>query len=277
MLELNQNRPVAHPQARKSTPDQQPRKLLLALILLLVALVAVLIMDRQFWFGSERATIDNDVPETRAAQQAAPAAKPAVAPVAKKATSVTRTSDTKTSATQTSTQPKPADAPVVERTPLAPLDVEVVAGNNHRTVHPGSNAARVETANPAAAPNFPAATNAAEREPVTAAALHAPEGSYKAYPVLAQHMNVQGAVVLQAIISAEGVVQNMKVLSGPAILASAAEQAVSEWRFKPIMQNGQAVESKAKITVNFTIKVADSSTTDTLAETRSDEIFILSR
>lgn len=272
MLELNQNRPVGNPQARKSTPDQQPRRLLLALILLLVALVAVLIMDRQFWFGSERATIENDVPETQAAQQSAPATKPAVAaPAVKKTASVT-----KTSATQTSAQPKPADAPVVERTPLAPLDVEVVAGNNHRTVHPGSNAARVETANPAT-PNFPAATNAAEREPVTAAALHAPEGSYKAYPVLAQHMNVQGAVVLQAIISAEGVVQNMKVLSGPAILASAAEQAVSEWRFKPIMQNGQAVESKAKITVNFTIKVADSSTTDTLAETRSDEIFILSR
>jgi len=90
-------------------------------------------------------------------------------------------------------------------------------------------------------------------------------------------MNVQGSVVLQAVISADGVVQNMKVLSGPAILASAAEQAVSEWRFKPIMQHGQAVESKAKITVNFSIKVADSSTTDTVAETRNDEVLILSR
>lgn len=267
MLELNQNRPVVQPRARKSTHDQQPRRLLLALILLLVALVAVLILDRQFWFGTEQATIDNDAPEAQAAQQAAPATK-AVAPTTKKSVSVNNS-------TPTSARPK-TDAPVVERTPLAPLDVEVVAGNNHRTVHPGSNTTRVETANQAA-PNFPAATNAAEREPVTAAALHAPEGSYKAYPVLAQHMNVQGAVVLQALISAEGVVQNMKVLSGPAILASAAEQAVSEWRFKPIMQNGQAVESKAKITVNFTIKVADSSTTDTVAETRSDEVLILSR
>ena len=79
------------------------------------------------------------------------------------------------------------------------------------------------------------------------------------YPLLAQHMNVQGSVVLQALIGADGVIQNLHVLSGPAILASAAEQAVREWRFKPIVQNGQAVESKAKITVNFTIKVADSS------------------
>jgi hypothetical protein len=66
------------------------------------------------------------------------------------------------------------------------------------------------------------------------------------------------------------------VLSGPAILASAAQQAVREWRFKPMLQNGQAVESKAKITVNFTIKVADSSRT-TLAESRSDGSQVLSR
>src|SRR5579871_3680975 len=137
MLELNQNRPVANPRARKSAQDQQPRKLLLALILLLVALVAVLIMDRQFWFGSQQATIDNDVPETQATQQAAPAAKPAVAaPAVKKPASPSKTS-AQTSGAQTSAQPK-TDAPIVERTPLAPLDAEVVAGNNHRTVHPGS-------------------------------------------------------------------------------------------------------------------------------------------
>jgi protein TonB len=64
---------------------------------------------------------------------------------------------------------------------------------------------------------------------------------------------------LQAVISADGVIQNLHVLSGPAILAAAAQQAVREWRFKPLLQNGQPVESKAKITVNFTIKVADSS------------------
>jgi hypothetical protein len=66
------------------------------------------------------------------------------------------------------------------------------------------------------------------------------------------------------------------VVSGPAILASAAQDAVREWHFKPVLQNGSAVETKARITVNFTIKVADSSGT-TLAETRTEGIRILSR
>jgi protein TonB len=79
-------------------------------------------------------------------------------------------------------------------------------------------------------------------------------------------MNVQGSVVLEAVISADGVIQNVKVLSGPAILSSAAERAVREWHFKPIYQNGQAVESKAKITVNFSIRVGDSAPSSTLAQ-----------
>jgi len=96
------------------------------------------------------------------------------------------------------------------------------------------------------------------------------------YPLLAQHMNVQGSVVLQAIIGADGIIQNLHVLSGPAILSSAAQQAVREWRFKPILQNGHPVESQAKITVNFTIKVADASSTS-LAESRPESTQVLSR
>ena len=97
------------------------------------------------------------------------------------------------------------------------------------------------------------------------------------YPLLAQHMNVQGSVVLQAIIGADGSIQNLHVLSGPGILASAAQQAVREWRFKPILQNGQPVESQAKITVNFTIKIADGSSKTTIAESRPLIIETLSR
>jgi hypothetical protein len=55
-------------------------------------------------------------------------------------------------------------------------------------------------------------------------------------------------------------------MSGPAILASAAQQAVGKWKFKPVFQNGMAVETKATITVNFSIRVNDSSVNTTLAE-----------
>jgi len=64
---------------------------------------------------------------------------------------------------------------------------------------------------------------------------------------------VQGSVVLQALIGKEGTIQDLQVLSGPQILSSAAREAVMQWRFKPYLQSGQAIETEAKITVNFTI------------------------
>jgi TonB family protein len=82
---------------------------------------------------------------------------------------------------------------------------------------------------------------------------------------------------LQAIISAEGTVQDIRVLSGPTILAAAARQAVREWRFKPVLQHGQPVETKADITVNFTIKVADSSEKTTLAESLASQTLTITR
>jgi periplasmic protein TonB len=49
----------------------------------------------------------------------------------------------------------------------------------------------------------------------------------------------------------------MRVVSGPAILTAAAQQAVRQWRFKPYMQNGEPVETRATITVNFSIRISD--------------------
>ncbi len=73
------------------------------------------------------------------------------------------------------------------------------------------------------------------------------------YPVLAKQMKVQGAVILQALIGKNGNIQDLHVLSGPAILSEAARQAVKQWHFKPYLLAGQAVETEARITVNFTI------------------------
>jgi protein TonB len=261
---------------RYGTQSQQPRKLMLALALLVVALVAVLAKDRQFWFGNEQATIESDMPAPKATDQSLPATP--TPPVALPKKQVT--------AAKVASEPEPADAPVAvtNRTALPPLDLEVVAGDAHRSVHQATTTAKiVEVPNsPAITPALPsssltAPTNAAERAPL-AAAIQAPQATVNpAYPVLAQHMNVQGSVVLQAIIGADGMIENLKVLSGPSILASAAQQAVREWRFKPVYQNGQAVESKAKITVNFTIKVADSVANTTVADSRGSNDLTLTR
>jgi protein TonB len=73
------------------------------------------------------------------------------------------------------------------------------------------------------------------------------------YPMLAKEMKVQGSVVLEALIGKDGKIQNLHIVSGPTILSSAAREAVQQWRFKPYFQSGQAVETMARITVNFTI------------------------
>jgi TonB family protein len=250
---------------------QQPRRLMLALALLLVALGGVVIKDRQFWFGTEQLTIDADEP---AATQ--PVAK--VPPTAKKTQPVTTPAKKQILATKTQVEPQPIESPAVAttRTVLPPLDVEVIAGDSHKTVRPGSNTTKLEITRPGAtapvAGTIAPATDAAEREHMATAAAQ-PQN----YPLLAQQMRVQGSVVLQALIGTDGVIENLRVLTGPSILASAAEQAVREWKFKPIMQNGQPVESQAKITVNFTIKVADGSSKTTIAESRPLTIETLSR
>ena len=73
------------------------------------------------------------------------------------------------------------------------------------------------------------------------------------YPLLARQMKVQGSVMLQALIGQDGGIQALRVVSGPAILAEAAREAVKQWRFKPYYQSGRPVETEARITVNFTI------------------------
>lgn len=254
-------------------PSRQPRRLMLALGILLIALVALLVKDRTFWFGSEESAIESDLAESTGTAQADSKAPAKSAPFKKAAHKAANQAEVKNNV-------QPADAPglTVARTVLPPLDVEVVAGDKHKKLHPGTNSTHVEIPNTPSA--IAPATNAAEREPIQtqAEATPAPQPNHSAnYPLLSQHTNVQGSVILQAVISAEGSVQSLRVLSGPAILSAAAQQAVREWRFRPVVQNGQAVETKARITVNFSIKVADNAADTTIAESRASDVLVISR
>ena len=71
--------------------------------------------------------------------------------------------------------------------------------------------------------------------------------------MLARQMKVQGSVILMALISREGTIQNLRVVSGPPILSGAAREAVKQWHFKPHYEGADTVETVAKVTVNFTI------------------------
>src|SRR5205807_5376156 len=97
-------------------------------------------------------------------------------------------------------------------------------------------------------------TKAAERVDVSSDVANVVTHSVTpGYPMLARQMKVQGSVILQALIGRDGLIQDLHVVSGPPILATAAEEAVKQWHFKPHYQGSETVETEAKITVNFTI------------------------
>ena len=71
------------------------------------------------------------------------------------------------------------------------------------------------------------------------------------YPAQALQSKLQGAVLLQAWIRRDGTVRDLKVINGPLLLCEAAYRAVKQWRYKPFQMNGQSVEAKTYVTVNF--------------------------
>jgi periplasmic protein TonB len=73
------------------------------------------------------------------------------------------------------------------------------------------------------------------------------------YPPLARSARVQGEVVLSAIISTNGDIENLQLVSGHPMLVPAALSAVKQWRYKPYLLNGQPTEVETTITVIFTL------------------------
>ena len=71
------------------------------------------------------------------------------------------------------------------------------------------------------------------------------------YPPEAREKGIEGAVVLHAIIGADGTVQQLAVISGPEELQGSAMEAVKQWVYKPFLLNGQPQEVETTITVNY--------------------------
>ena len=59
--------------------------------------------------------------------------------------------------------------------------------------------------------------------------------------------------MLQAIISKQGTIENLTVVTGHPMLAPAAIEAVRQWRYHPYILNNEPVEVETQITVNFSL------------------------
>ena len=73
------------------------------------------------------------------------------------------------------------------------------------------------------------------------------------YPPIARTAGIEGQVVLQAVISKEGTIENLHVVTGHPLLVRAAIEAVSQWRYRPYILNNEPVEVETQITVNFSL------------------------
>jgi periplasmic protein TonB len=76
-------------------------------------------------------------------------------------------------------------------------------------------------------------------------------GETPRYPAIAVAAHVEGTVVLAATISKAGTIENLRVVSGPALLTAAALDAVRAWRYRPYLLDGEPAEVETTVNVIF--------------------------
>jgi TonB family protein len=145
--------------------------------------------------------------------------------------------------------PEPQPSPVqAQAVPPAPADAEPSADQSKHAADNGSTGAPEPNSQPAA-------TAAAKPIPIPADVIAASILSHPApvYPPRARATHVQGEVVLHAIIDKEGKISPVQVLSGDGLLSPAAVDAVRQWRYKPILVDGEPIEVDTTITITFSL------------------------
>jgi len=200
-----------------STSQDKQRRRLLVAIVLLLSAVILILAKDRDFWFGSEEMSAAEDVQPVSSTSTSAAQAPAVA--AKPANPVTAKRSTQPAAKTTS-----------HRAVLPPLQMQVATGAAHT------------------------ARNAAETVQMASAQIPAADS---AYPLLAGQMSVQGSVLMQALIAADGRVEDLRVLSGPTILVPAAREAVRQWKFKAYLENGKPVETQARVTVNFTIKVSN--------------------
>jgi TonB family protein len=249
-MAIDNNEPKINFDGLRAGPDSRRRsQLLLALTLLVAALGLVVLRNRQFWtdsLGLEETPNKTTLETTKKGERK-------VGPAAVRKASA-KPAQSAAAATPPETTPAPEEAA------LPPLQVDVTyASGQHKTLIARNSEVHVDMQNNSVA--IPSNTASSATEMGGAGQVRFSPGTSAVvlrwvdpvYPLLAQQENVQGSVVLQARIDKDGNVQAVQVVSGPAILTSAALEAVKQWRFKPHYEGGQPVPTETRITVNFTI------------------------
>jgi len=122
----------------------------------------------------------------------------------------------------------------VSVTPPPATPINATAPSTHATVIPNSNAA-------------PRTQPPADR----LVAAHLIYRVEPFYPKEALQQRVEGTVKIHATVGQDGRVKNLRVISGPASLTSAALSAAQYWRYVPALRNGEPIETDEDISIEF--------------------------
>ena len=73
------------------------------------------------------------------------------------------------------------------------------------------------------------------------------------YPPLACQARIQGIVRFNIMVSKEGAVEQMTLVSGHPLLVSAAQDALRQFKYRPVMLNGKPIAVQTTVDVNFVL------------------------
>jgi TonB family protein len=116
------------------------------------------------------------------------------------------------------------------------------------TLTAGAPAAAAAARNPAGMPTAPVRVGGPIKTPMKVRDVK------PVYPPEAQVARVQGIVILEITLDAQGHVADAKVLRGNPLLDSAAIDAVRQWQYTPVLLNGAPVPVIMTVTVTFSLQ-----------------------
>ena len=249
----------------RASEQAQSRRMLVALALLMVAIAVVAFRDREFLFEAAPTQPQGTVQQSQSSRPelASPAAietQQVASPGATPDISVQKVTDSAATPINqvANSQNRAKTSSLVPEAPPSTAAVNKPAHSIRK--------------NPANASAAAVTSQAAQRGRLSEFTGQKPDIGL--YPRLDERTKIEGSVELQALVGTDGTIQELHVVRGPAVLGSAAREAVLQWKFKPYTQNGVAVETYARVTVNFTIKVVDGSP-KTVASVAPERVIVL--
>ncbi len=154
--------------------------------------------------------------------------------------------------------PKPAEVAVVKPAAIPGANGNVVLLDNHKTVSKDHIAqqAKLASTDPAASvlPNkIGTGDGGPEVLPTKAAMARLVQRVEPEYPNAARQQHIQGTVLIDVTVGATGAVEALSLVSGESQLMAAAEQAVRQWKFQPLIKDGKAEKFESRIAIDFTL------------------------